>query len=113
VVGATLGCMVDRIGSPAAAEAAAPACDASWLLVDLLASIVGYDAGEVARHLRAMSARGSSEGQVEIVATLWRCDHPQVAEALDLLGGHHPDHLVAREARKSAMRARTRAIGAS
>ncbi len=40
------------------------------------------------------------------------CPHPQVVDALDLLARHHPDALVAREARKSAMRARTRAVNA-
>jgi hypothetical protein len=49
---------------------------------------------------------------VEIVAELWRCGHPHVLEALDLLGRHHPESAVAREARKAAMRARTRAVGA-
>ncbi|MDQ4084551.1 MAG: hypothetical protein M3165_01920 [Actinomycetota bacterium] len=103
--------MVDRSESTALAETAAPVQDASWMLVDLLASIVGYDGCEVAVHLAAMSARGSTEGQVEIVAGLWRCDHPHVPEALDLLGRHHPDPVVAREARKAAIRARGRLAG--
>jgi hypothetical protein len=98
--------MADRIGSQAVAAHMAPSHDAAWMLVDLLASIAGRDGPEVTRHLAAMSSRGSTEGQVMIVAGLWHCEHPRVVDALDLVGRHHPDTAVAREARKSAMRAR-------
>jgi hypothetical protein len=108
---ANLSGMVDRSESAAPAQVAEPVQDASWMLVDLLASIVGHDCREVAVHLAAMSARGSTEGQVEIVAGLWRCEHPRLTEALDLLGRHHPDAAVAREARKAALRARSRLAG--
>jgi len=85
--------------------------DLQWLFVDTLACIVGADESEVRAHLAAMDARGSREGQERIMAQLWRCDHPQTLDALDLLAGHHPDEAVAREARKAAMRTRTRALG--
>jgi hypothetical protein len=85
--------------------------DLQWLFVDTLASIVGADESEVGAHLVAMDARGSREGQERIMAELWRCEHPQTLDALDLLSCHHPDEAVAREARKAAMRARTRALG--
>ncbi len=100
--------MVD--GRATQAQAPDPARHASWMLVDLLASIVGRDADEVTRHLAAMSSRGSTEGQVQIVSQLCDCEHPRLVEALELLAAHHPDAAVAREARKSAMRARTRAV---
>jgi hypothetical protein len=103
--------MVDRSESRALAQAPAPVQDASWMLVDLLASMVGYDGSEVAVHLAAMSSRGSTEGQIEIVAALWRCEHPRLVDALDLVGRHHPDAAVAREARKAALRARSRLAG--
>ena len=111
MVGATLPCIADRIGSQAVAAQVAPSPDAAWMLVDLLASIVGQEGDQVTAHLAAMSSRGSSDGQVMIVAELWHCDHPRVVDALDLLGRHHPDTAVAREARKSAMRARGRLAG--
>ena len=111
MVGVTLPDMADRIGSQAVAAQLAPANDAAWMLVDLLASIVGQEGDQVTAHLAAMSSRGSSDGQVMIVAELWHCDHPRVVDALDLLGRHHPDTAVAREARKSAMRARGRLAG--
>jgi hypothetical protein len=103
--------MADRNGSQALAAQAAPSGDAAWMLVDLLASIVGREGAEVTAHLAAMSSRGSTQGQVMIVAELWHCEHPRVVDALDLLARHHPDPAVAREARKSAMRARGRLAG--
>lgn len=102
--------MIDGTATQAPAGTADPAGDASWMLVDLLASIVGRDGAEVSRHLAAMSSRGSTEGQVEIVAGLCQCRHPQLLAALELMAEHHPDPAVAREARKSALRARTRAV---
>jgi hypothetical protein len=84
--------------------------DAHWMLVDLLASIVGADGGEIAVHMAAMDSRGSADGQRDVVAELWRCDHPRIIDALDLLARHHPDESVARAARKSALRVRTRAL---
>ncbi|MDQ4007610.1 MAG: hypothetical protein M3211_05900 [Actinomycetota bacterium] len=84
--------------------------DAVWMLVDLLASIVGADDREAAWHIAAMHARGSVDGQCEVVADMCGCDHPGVVDALQLLGRLHPDPAVAREARKSALRARTRAL---
>lgn len=110
MAGGTLGAMVDRIGSHALAASAAPARDAVWMLADLLASIVGAEDAEAAMHVRAMHARGSVEGQRQVVEDMAGCDHPRVAEALDLLARHHPDPIVAREARKTAMRVRTRAV---
>lgn len=90
----------------------APPADAHWMLVDLLASIVGADGGEIAVHMAAMNRRGSAEGQREVVGDLAGCAHPRVVDALDLLARHHPDPVVAREARKSAMRVRSRLAGA-
>jgi hypothetical protein len=84
--------------------------DAVWMLVDLLASIVGADDREAAWHIAAMHARGSVDGQCEVVADMCGCDHPGVVDALQLLARLHPDPAVAREARKSVLRARTRAL---
>lgn len=103
--------MVNRIAAQARGESA-PARDAVWLLTDLLASIVGADDREVAVHVTAMNAGGSTQGQRQVVADMSGCGHPRVAEALDLLARHHPEPAVAREARKSAMLARTRAVNA-
>ena len=111
MLGATLPDMAEGMGSQALAAHGAPADDAAWMLVDLLASIVGQEGDQVTAHLAAMSSRGSTEGQVMLVSDLWHCEHPRVVDALDLLGRHHPDSAVAREARKSAMLARGRLAG--
>jgi hypothetical protein len=102
--------MVDQVGTHPLAEHGPPAYDAVWMLVDLLASIIGAEDDEVAMHVAAMHSHGSVDGQRQIVADMTCCDHPRTLEALDLLAGYHPDAAVAREARKSAMRLRTRAL---
>jgi hypothetical protein len=84
--------------------------DLQWLFVDTLAGIVGAGESDVRAHLAAMNDQGSREGQQRIMAQLWRCAHPQTVDALELLARHHPDEVVAREARKAAMRTRTRAV---
>jgi hypothetical protein len=110
VPGGTLCSMVTRIGTHPLAEQVTPAQDAVWMLVDLLASIIGADDDEVAMHVAAMHSRGSVDGQCQIVADMACCDHPRTLETLDLLAIYHPDAAVAREARKCAMRLRTRAV---
>lgn len=113
VVGATLGVMVDRMTSQARESRAVQweHQDPQWLLVDTLACILAAADSEVSEHLSHMDSRGSSDGQRQVIAELWRCDHPRIAEALDLLARHHPDAVVAREARKAALRARSRLAG--
>lgn len=86
--------------------------DPRWQLVDALAGVVGADDAEVGLHLATMNARGSAEGQRRVVADLWRCGHARLVDVLELLAGHHPEPAVAREARKSALRARSRLAGA-
>ena len=103
--------MATRIGTHPLAAQGAPADDAVWMLVDLLASIIGADDDEVAMHVAAMHSRGSVGGQCQIVADMAGCEHPRALETLDLLACYHPDAAVAREARKCAMRVRTRALG--
>jgi hypothetical protein len=85
--------------------------DPCWQLVDALAGVVDADDGEVRVHLAAMNARGSAEGQRRVVAALWRCEHARLVAVLELLAGHHPEPEVAREARKSVFRARSRLAG--
>ena len=50
--------------------------------------------------------------QAELVAGLWRVDHPAVTDLLTALSDHHPDPAVARAARKAAFKARSRCLGA-
>jgi hypothetical protein len=44
----------------------------------------------------------------ELMDTLWRMDHPRVAEVLEVIGRHHPDKAVAKAARKALMKHRNR-----
>jgi hypothetical protein len=111
VPGGTLGTMITRIGTHRPlAEQVTPARDAVWMLVDLLASIIGSADDEVATHVAAMHASGSVDGQCQIVADMACSEHPHALETLDLLARYHPDAAVAREARKCAMRLRTHAL---
>lgn len=111
VVGGTLCDVMDGSGSHAVEQPESGAQDPSWLLVDALACIVHADPREASIHLAHMNARGTTEGQRCIVAELWRCEHPQVVEALELIARHHPDAVVTREARKSVLRAHGRLAG--
>lgn len=90
-------------------EGAACGADPVWLLVDTLADIVDTDPRDVRGHMVVMNAHGTRDGQCAVVAEMAGYDHPGLLHALDLLARHHPDPVVAREARKTAMRVRTRA----
>jgi hypothetical protein len=121
--------VLDRIGSPAAAEVRAalaepllrahaavwlhehgedaelgPA-DRAWLLVDLGAGLLEEaDPRDVVAELLPDV---SADAQAEIVAGLWQVGHPAVIDLLTTLSEHHPDAGVARAARKAAFKARS------
>jgi hypothetical protein len=82
--------------------------DRTWLLVDLGAGLLeeANPADVVAELLPDVSA----DAQAEIVASLWRVDHPGVTDLLTALSDHHPDPAVARAARKAAFKARSPSI---
>ncbi|MBY8887449.1 hypothetical protein K7472_21785 [Streptomyces sp. PTM05] len=77
-----------------------------WLTVDTLAAQLAMDddpelLGELVRDLVARH-----EGFFDAV---WRVDHPATAEVLDAMGRLHPDKRTAKEARKAAFKARSKA----
>ncbi len=79
--------------------------DRTWLLVDLGAGLLEEaDPSDVVAELLP---EVSAEAQAEIVAGLWRVDHPGVTDLLTALSEHHPDPAVARAARKAAFKARS------
>jgi len=45
---------------------------------------------------------------VEVLDHLWRAEHERTVEVLDALGSHHPDRRIAKAARRSLMKARSR-----
>jgi hypothetical protein len=79
--------------------------DRTWLLVDLGAGLLEEaDPQDVVAELLPEVPPAA---QAEIVAGLWRVDHPGVIDLLTALSEHHPDPAVARAARKAAFKARS------
>jgi hypothetical protein len=80
--------------------------DSAWLLVDLGAGLLEEAAPEdvVAELLPDLPP----QAQAELVAGLWRVNHPAVTELLTTLSNHHPEPDVAKAARKAAFKARSR-----
>ena len=79
--------------------------DRTWLLVDLGAGLLEEaDPRDVVAELLPDVP---ADAQAEIVAGLWRVDHPGVTDLLTALSEHHPDPAVARAARKAAFKARS------
>jgi len=83
--------------------------DRTWLLVDLGAGLLeeADPRDVVAELLPEVPPRA----QAEIVAGLWRVDHPGVVDLLTALSEHHPDPAVSRAARKAAFKARSPGAG--
>ena len=80
--------------------------DSAWLLVDLGAGLLEEAAPEdvVAELLPDLPPRA----QADLVAGLWRVEHPAVTELLTTLSDHHPEPDVSKAARKAAFKARSR-----
>ena len=80
--------------------------DSAWLLVDLGAGLLEEAAPEdvVAELLPDLPP----QAQAELVAGLWRVEHPGVTGLLTTLSNHHPEPGVAKAARKAAFKARSR-----
>jgi hypothetical protein len=77
-----------------------------WLTVDTLAAQLAEDDEELLAELvRGIPVREEPES---FFSAAWKVDHPATAEVLDALGRLHPDGAVAKQARKAALKARTR-----
>ncbi|WP_146607255.1 hypothetical protein [Spongiactinospora gelatinilytica] len=79
-----------------------------WMSVDMLALAMpaaGDDLDEFAANIAA------SGPPAHMIEEMWRVDHPDVAEVLELLGRALTDDTVAKIARKAAFKARSRSIG--
>ena len=83
--------------------------DRTWLLVDLGAGLL--EEADPADVVAELLPDVSADAQAEIVAGLWRVDHPGVTDLLTALSEHHPDPAVARAARKAAFKARSPSAG--
>jgi hypothetical protein len=79
--------------------------DRAWLLVDLGAGLLEEaDPKDVVAELLPDVP---PDAQAELVAGLWRVQHPGVTDLLTALSDYHPDPSVARAARKAAFKARS------
>jgi hypothetical protein len=78
-----------------------------WMSVDTLAVAVPAEDEDSAGFARVLAAARPS---AQVIEGMWRVEHPDVAEVLDLLGRHLPDKDVAKAARKAAFKARSRGI---
>jgi hypothetical protein len=77
----------------------------AWLLVDLGAGLLEEaDPKDVVAELLPDVP---PDAQAELVAGLWRVQHPGVTDLLTALSDYHPDPSVARAARKAAFKARS------
>ncbi|GHJ29207.1 hypothetical protein TPA0910_36400 [Streptomyces hygroscopicus subsp. sporocinereus] len=77
-----------------------------WLTVDTLAAQLATE-GDSAE-LRDL-VRGLVDQSGSFFDSAWRVDHPATAEVLEAMGRLHPDKKAAKEARKAAFKARSRA----
>ncbi|BBJ44634.1 hypothetical protein SSPO_073520 [Streptomyces antimycoticus] len=77
-----------------------------WLTVDTLAAQLATE-GDSAE-LRDL-VRGLIDQSGSFFDSAWRVDHPATAEVLEAMGRLHPDKQAAKEARKAAFKARSRA----
>ncbi|MFF7649907.1 hypothetical protein ACFZCY_08600 [Streptomyces sp. NPDC007983] len=77
-----------------------------WLTVDTLAAqLATEDDSEELRDL----VRGLVDQSGGFFESAWKVDHPATADVLEAMGRLHPDKKAAKEARKAAFKARSRA----
>ncbi|MET8179198.1 hypothetical protein [Streptomyces sp. NPDC005336] len=77
-----------------------------WLTVDTLAAQLATEGDS--EELRDL-VRGLVDQTGSFFDSAWRVDHPATAEVLEAMGRLHPDKKAAKEARKAAFKARSRA----
>ncbi|GIH74211.1 hypothetical protein [Planobispora longispora] len=79
-----------------------------WMSVDMLALALPAAEDDPESFSENMAVSGPP---AHVIEEMWRVDHPDVVEVLELLGRSLPDQNVAKAARKAAFKARSRAIG--
>lgn len=78
-----------------------------WVSVDMLALALPAAEEDPENFAENMAASGPP---AHVIEEMWRVDHPDVVDVLELLGRSLPDRTVAKAARKAAFKARSRAI---
>ncbi|WP_307832475.1 hypothetical protein [Planomonospora sp. ID91781] len=79
-----------------------------WMSVDMLALALPAAEEDPEAFAENMAASGPPSHMIE---EMWRVDHPDAVDVLELLGRSLPDQNAAKAARKAAFKARSRAIG--
>jgi hypothetical protein len=81
-----------------------------WTMVDTLAAQL-IDSGAEAEPFLLLigDLTGEQQQSEDVFAELWRVDHPYTTAVLEAIGEQHPDKSSAKEARKAAYKARSRA----
>lgn len=79
-----------------------------WMSVDTLALAITAAEDDPETFAENMAASGPPAHMID---EMWRVDHPDVVQVLELLGRSLHDQNVAKAARKAAFKARSRAIG--
>ncbi|MGV9327880.1 hypothetical protein [Streptosporangium sandarakinum] len=82
--------------------------EALWMSVDMLALAISAAEEDPEAFAENISASGPP---AHVIEEMWRVDHPEVVEVLELLGRSMRDQATAKAARKAAFKARSRAIG--
>ncbi|HEX4831025.1 MAG TPA: hypothetical protein VH478_08030, partial [Trebonia sp.] len=85
--------------------------DLTWLATDLLALACGEDdpdPDDIARQFREAVPAGQEEWILRLMSL---GSHPDVVRVLTILGRHHPDRRVARDARRAAQQAAAHRAG--
>lgn len=78
-----------------------------WVTVDMLALALPAAKADPEGFAENIAVSGPS---VHLIEDMWRVDHPDVVEVLELLGDSLPDRAAAKAARKAAFKARSRGI---
>jgi hypothetical protein len=79
-----------------------------WVSVDMLALALPAAEADPEGFAENMAVSGPPSHMIE---EMWRVEHPDVIEVLELLGRTLPDRMTAKAARKAAFKARSRRIG--
>ncbi|WP_055483611.1 hypothetical protein [Sphaerimonospora mesophila] len=78
-----------------------------WVTVDMLALALPAAEADPDGFAENIAVSGPP---AHLIEDMWRVDHPDVVEVLELLGNSLPDRMTAKAARKAAFKARSRAI---
>ncbi|GAB3684681.1 hypothetical protein GCM10027589_53850 [Actinocorallia lasiicapitis] len=81
--------------------------DLQWMFVDTVAGLIETVGPHDAMHL-AFAETDDPDDLHELIEDIWRLEHPDVADVLEAIGDHHHDKALAKLARKTAFKVRSR-----